>query len=296
MRFAFTVSGLGSRLFRKSPACMGRLPDSRAPSKRTSSLGCVMGAWFLLFTAALASTLSAAQDEGKALREAATKFWDARVKGDWAVVYDYLSEEERAGKTKGQYIEVSKAAGTWRYLQYQIHAVETSDDLGWVKIQSSAEALKFPGTKPRTVTRWEHWEKEGDRWTIVPSNRVGELPKLPPSLRQAAEEKAVTAREEEFWKARERSDYAAIYKLLAPSFRNQITLEEWLGKKAQDLYLSHQILWAEVNNDRAVVRTEYEHRLNDPMASKMTPSIDVSMQQWIKVDGQWYLDLKVPEE
>ena len=37
----------------------------------------------------------AAQEEQEVLGQRAREFWEARVKGDWAVLYDYLPAGER---------------------------------------------------------------------------------------------------------------------------------------------------------------------------------------------------------
>lgn len=246
---------------------------------------------FLLLSVALAGPLLAAQDESKDLREHAKAFWEARVKGDWAKVYDFLSESEQAGLTKEKYVEQNKQRGPWRYLNYKMGSVEAADGLGWVDIEYAAEPVLFPGIKPKLVKRWEQWEKEDGKWLTVTGKRIQELPQLPPSLRPLKEEKAVIARAEEFWKAREKNDYAKVYQLCSPSFRKKVPAAEFLGKKALNIYVGHQVLWAEVQEDKATVRTAYEYRPNDPNVSKMDPREEVAMQGWIKVDGQWYLDI-----
>lgn len=296
MRFEVTMSDSVSRIRLRSPERRGKLSGSPVSLLRSVSARGLLVGWFVLLGATFACPLPAAQDESKMLRDQATKFWEARVRGDWATVYGYLSEEERAGKTKDQYVEYSKEVGPWRYLHYKIGTVEASDDVGWVKVEYAAEPLRFPGLKPRRVDRWELWEKVDDRWAVVQGKRIAEFPKLPPSLRPLKEEQAVAARAEEFLKAREKGDYAAVYRLCAPNFRSQVSLEEWLAKKAQNLYVSHRILWTEVTGNEAVVRTAYEYRPNDPSVSKMDPLEDIIMYDWIKVDGQWYLNVMEQQE
>lgn len=296
MRFEATMSELVSWMEWKSPAACGDLSGGPVFSQRSGRGRWLLAAWFLLLGVVLAGPLRAAQDESKVLREQATKFWEARLKADWAVVYDYLSEEERTGKTKEKYVELMKEAGPWRYLHYKMGAVETVDDMGWVKIEYAAEPVKFPGIKPKRVDHWEKWEKVDNRWLLLPAKRLVELPQLPPSQRPLNEEKAVKARAEEFWKAREKNDYAAIYHLCAPAFRKQVPIEQWLTMKAQYLYLGHEILWAEVKGNQAMVRTAYEYRINDPNVSKMDPKEEIAMHQWIKVDNQWFLNANAKGE
>jgi len=268
---------------------------STGSNERAATIRWLFTASFVLLSLALISPLPAAQDESKILREAATKFWEARVKGDWATVYDYLSEAERAGRTKERYVEVSSTVGPWRYLNYKLGGVETSDDTGWVEIEYSAEPVQFPGIKPKLVARWEHWEKVDGRWEVVYGKRVMDFPTRPPSQRSVEEERAVTARAEKFWKAQEKGDYTTVYELCSPSFRKALSLDEWLTKKAQNIYVSHEIMWAEVQGDQALVRVAFEYRPNDPTVSKMVPLDEIAMQNWMKVDGLWYLDVTASE-
>lgn len=296
MSFGVVMSGLVAWMGWSAPVEGGNLSDGPVFLQQQGISRKLLAASLLMLGVVLAWPLQAAQDEGKVLREYATKFWEARVKGDWATVYDYLSPEERSGKTRDKFIETSKQTGPWRYLHYKIGAVEAADDMGWVKIEYSQEPVQFPGIKPKIVDRWEKWEKVEGRWTLVPAQRFQQTPQLPPSLRPLEEEKALKARAEEFWKAREKNDYTTIYYLCAPDFRKKISLEEWLTKKAQNLYVSHDILWAEVNGNQAKVRTVYEYRPNDPSVSKMDPLEETAMQGWIKIDGRWYLDVRIEEE
>lgn len=294
------VQGLGSHVGRQPSRRMvarhffGRFHNLRNhPVSGQRSWRCLWPAtvFLLLLGLVWSSPLLAAQDESTTLREQVKAFWEARVKGDWATVYDYLFENERMGLTKEKYVEQSKERGPWRYLHYKMGAVETDEDVGWVDIEFAAEPVLFPGIKPKLVKRWEQWEKVDGKWLVVTGKHTQELPQLPPSLRPVKEEKAVKARADEFWKAREKNDYARVYELCSPDMRKKVSRAEFLGKKAMYLYSAHKVLWAEVNGDTAIVRTVFEYRPNDPSVSKMDPQEDFAMQDWIKVDGQWYLDV-----
>lgn len=250
---------------------------------------------FLLLNLALAGPLFAAQDDSKALREQAKIFWEARVKGDWATVYDCLSESERMGVSKEAFVEKNKTGGPFRYLRYKLGEAETADDMGWLKVEYEAEAVRFPGLPARRTERWSYWEKLDGKWYEITGKRVEEIPKLPPSMRPLKEEKAVSARADEFWKAREKGDYAAIYQLCSPAYRQQIPREEFLSKTALNIYVDHQVIWAEVQQNKARVRVAVDFRPNDPHLTKMDPSQQIIFQNWVKVDGQWYLDVNLGE-
>jgi hypothetical protein len=253
---------------------------------------CAIVGMLIILTISLAGPLHAAQDETKALRERATTLWEARVKGDWGTVYDYLSESKEIGTaTKQQYIDFSKEKGPFVYVSYKVGEVEVDEDTGWVKTAFALRPLRFPEYPPNRVEQWQLWEKRDGKWYPIPKERMADEPKLPPSLRPLKEERAVTARADGFWQAREKSDYGSLYQYLPPSFREKVSKEEFLGKSALNVYVDHQVHWAEVEGDRANVRVTVGSRPNDPNLTKMDPNYETILQEWIKVKDQWYLDV-----
>jgi hypothetical protein len=250
----------------------------------------------LVSSLVLVGTLQAAQDDSKALRERAKAFWEARVKGDWTTVYDFLSEAETGGATKEQYAAFSKEKGPFTFLSYQLGEVETEGDMGWVKTVCSFTPTSFPGVRPSHMDRWEIWEKADGKWYPVSRQQYENYPQLPPRLRPLAEEKAVTARANGFWVAREKNDYSSVYQYCSPEFKGRIPAEEFLLKKAQYLYVSHRILWAEVQGDQAKVRITVGYRPNDPHLTKMAPIEETIVQPWVKVNNEWYVDIELVEE
>lgn len=255
-------------------------------------LGSVLGI-ALVLSLLYPCALQAAQDGSQALKESAKVLWEARVKGDWATVYDFLSDADIGGLTKEQYVAVSKEKGPFTYLSYTLGEVDVDGSLGWVKTACDYYPTQFKGVRPTRMDRWELWEKVEGKWYPVPRQEYENYPKLPPRLRPLNEEKAVTARANAFWQAREKDDYAAVYQLCSPAFRENIPMEEFLSKKAQYLYVSHQISWAEVDGDHANVRVVVGYRANDPHLNKMKPVQETIIQPWIKVNNQWFVDIEI---
>jgi len=251
---------------------------------------------FLLLALLGVTPLQAAQDEQKALTERATAFWQARVKGDWATVYDYLAESEKQGGTKEQYVTFSKEKGPFHYLSYKLGNVEVDGNVGWVKTAFEVEPTRFPGLPPNKIDTWQPWEKRDGQWYPIPHEQLQDVPKLPPNLRPLKEESAVIARANEFWQAREKEDYKTVYQYCPPAFREKVPAEEFLSKKALNTYVKHSVHWAEVSGDQAKVRITVDYRPNDPNLTKMEPSRETIMQQWIKVNNQWYLDIRESQE
>ena len=129
----------------------------------------------------------------------------------------------------------------------------------------------------------------------MPNARRQDVPKLPPRLRPLKDENAVIARANEFWQAREKDDYKAVYEYCPPAFREKVPIEEFLGKKALNSYVGHSIHWAEVSGDHAKVRVTVDYRPNDPNLTKMDPSQETIHAGMGKGDNQWYLDVREPQ-
>jgi hypothetical protein len=278
-----------------SPRQISQLSSSRVgnghcrPPRRGFMLA--LAALLLMLSWSVAGSLQAAQDEQKALKERATILWEARVKGDWATVFDYLSETEKKGGTKEQYVAFSKEKGPFRYLSYKLGDVDVEGDVGWVRTAYEIEPTRFPGLPPNKLDTWQVWENKDGKWFPIANEQQQDLPKLPPRLRPLKEESAVIARANEFWQAREKDDYKTVYQLCPPAFRAKVPAEEFLGKKALNTYVGHTIHWAEVAGDHAKLRVTILYRPNDPNLTKMDPAQETFLQEWIKVNNQWYLNL-----
>jgi hypothetical protein len=294
-RLLTTVNGKGqlqpNDRLSDPPLWVHRLYSGFTKTLSVVLLGLVV-AMVLVLNLFLVGTLQAAQDDSKALQERAKEFWEARVKGNWATVYDYLSETELGGRTKEQYVAFSKEKGPFTFLSYKLGEVEVEGNVGWVKTVCDFTPTQFPGVRPTHMDRWEIWEKEDGKWYPVPRQLYENYAKLPPRLRPLDEEKAVTARVNGFWQAREKSDYASVYQYCSPAFRESVSAEEFLSKKAQYLYVSHKVLWAEVQGDHANVRVTVGYRPNDPHLTKMTPVQETIVQPWVKVNNQWFVEIE----
>lgn len=236
-----------------------------------------------------------AQDDKEVLTAAARNFWEAKVKGDQVKVYKYLSSEERGGLTEEQFLAQMREKEEFQFLSYKLGVVETAKDIGWVETETTVKLAKYPTLPPRTTHRWEVWRKSGDDWRPVSINRGDEAPKLPPSLRPAEEEAALARRANDFWEARGKGNWDFVYQLCEPKFRESVSREEFLQSKALYFYLGHQIEWAEVSGDRGRTRCIYRYVYNDPSLAKMDPLQGSVVEEWVKVEGAWYREIKEPK-
>jgi len=236
-----------------------------------------------------------ALDTAGALRERANKFWDARVRQDWGVLYDFLSPSERDKGTRDQFVSQGKEKAPFRYLSYHLGEVETAGDLGWVLTEFEARAVKFDKLPSRRVSQWQVWQKNNAEWYPLTEGRSELAPSLPPRLRPAAEEARLLKRADEFWEAREKQQWGVIYQYCDPGFRQRVPAEEFLQMKALNLYLFHALEWAEVAGDRGRVRITYRYRSSDPGLAKLDPEEVSVVEDWVKMTDEWYRNVPEPQ-
>ena len=225
------------------------------------------------------------------LKERAKVFWEARVNGDWATVYQYLSQEEKDKFTQEKFVSSRKEKGPFRFLSYELGGVESAGDLGWVEVRYAIQPLGYPEYPPRQMHLWDVWQKTGD-WYPVPASRSAEFPKNPPRLRPVEEEVSLAARVNGFWEAKEKNDWSSVYQHLDPDFRAGVSAEEFLEKRAFYSYLNHRVEWAEVTGNHGRVKVTYTCRLKDPSVSKLDPVETSVVEEWIKMNNQWYCHIR----
>ena len=97
-----------------------------------------------------APTAQVALTPEEALRARATRFWEARVKGDLATQYDLLEPKAREQVTLTGFV---LARGSVVYQSYKIEDVEVSGDEGKVKAMTN-----FRLTLPQ-VSRFGPWDQ-----------------------------------------------------------------------------------------------------------------------------------------
>ncbi len=229
-------------------------------------------------------------DQG--LRERAQAFWDARVREDWAVLYQYLPASARGEASVDDFTTWSKKNTPFRYLSFELEQVETAKDLGWVKVVSAAQVSGFTQLAPRKTESWQPWQKTDGSWIPVPAKELADVPSRPPSMRPAEEEANLTKRADDFWQAKEQEQWGLIYAYCDPEFRKTVSQEEFLGKKSRYIYVTHSVDWVEVTGDTAKVMVTYLTRPSDPHLSKAEPVGDAAVEEWIKIEGVWYRSIQ----
>lgn len=239
----------------------------------------------------------AAEDpEASELRLQAEAFWRARESEDWAKLYGMLSHEDLSEASLEQFAERKQQREKLRYALIAIEGVEVDGDLGWVDVTYSYLPKGFEGLPPKQERIWDVWRVENGLWRPLSPRPAMEAPKLPPILRSRDDEATLADRVHQFWRARESQDWAGIYGLLEPAYRDRHSEEEFLGMRAKYLYLTHDVTWIEVAKGSASGRglVRYSYKINDPNVSKMAPQETVAREEWLKVDGVWFKRMGTP--
>jgi hypothetical protein len=239
--------------------------------------------------------LDAGRNDPESLRTQAGEFWQARIKADWATVYKYLTPEEKRTITRDEFTAKAKGENPFIYHQCKVTAVETDGDLGWVKVESSLQPVRYPDLPAQQVQLWQVWKMGDENWYLLPKELEETMPTAPPSLRSRGEEEVLSQKANEYWVAKEEQDWAKVYQYCDPEFRTDTSKDEFLGKKALYLYLSHKVQWAEVARDKGRVRITYSYTYNDPNMSQFNPVENSVTEDWVKVAGNWYRQVQQSE-
>lgn len=251
---------------------------------------------FLILSAYLPVNIAHAQDDTSQLIERANQYWQAKVKGDYAVLYDFLSPEEKGSETSQEYATRMKDKGVFQFLSFKIEDAQISSEIGWVRVDYETKPIRYPKLNPSHRNSWTLWKKIDQKWYPMSTGVATTYPTLPPKLRLAEEESALTKRAEAYWTAIQNQDMETVYKYYEPKFKATMSLEEFMKKKQMNLYLSHRIDWAEVSSPNfGVVRVTFSSRPNDQTLAKARPIEKSLLESWVKVDNEWYRSLTKPE-
>jgi len=256
--------------------------------KRLLGKGPLFFCLFILGMQVLPLAQGRAGDERQVLKERAESFWTARVKGDWATVYDYLPEREKGSFTREQFVSFRREKGPFRYFSFTLGDIEIADQVGWVEMSSKTGLADYPGLTPKQTKSWQIWYKEEGKWCPLPGEQREEVPGLPPRFRSGEDEELLKRRADEFWNAKEAQDLELIYGFTDPDFKKRVSREDFLSKKALYSYFSHRIEWVEAIGLRGRVKVTYTYRLNDPSLSKLEPKEESVVEDWIKTGKLWY--------
>jgi len=230
------------------------------------------------------------------LKQRAGAIWNARVKEDWASVYRYLSPAEKNNSTQQQFVEARNTRGPFQFLAAELKDTAVDGDIGWVKVSYSVKPKMYTDATATQVENWDVWTKQNRQWYPVPAQLNDQFPRLPPEERSAEEEKYLAERFQDYWSARKTKDWEKIYQYLEPDYRQIVSQERFIKTIPPYAYLSHQLEWIEVIDNKARIKIAYTYKVDDPSLAKLPAKENEQIENWIKVDGQWYQQRPMPKE
>lgn len=234
------------------------------------------------------SSIAAEPDTRTALLERAMTLWNARVVEDWETEYDFLPAEEINNKTLEAFVALRQEKGPFRYVSAQVGEAAVDENIGWVEVKYAAQPKPYPTVPPQSIQMWDIWHRRDGQWYPMARGQRGLFPKLPPHHRPAEEESILSARAQEFLKAREHKDWEQVYQFLKPKYRDHVPVEQFVSREMPFTYLGHHLEWAEVIGEQGRVKVALTYQVRDSTASTSLPRETIVIDDWVKVDGQWY--------
>jgi hypothetical protein len=226
----------------------------------------------IIMAASLVTSIPAwAVDKDPQLDEQIQRYWSAQAKRDWDTMYDLLAQKQKASITRAQHSELRNNSGAFDLSNAKVKDMEIVGDLAWVAVGFDAKLIRYPNAPARHAHIWQVWQKT-DTWHPVPDNERQQFQTLPPKLRVAAEETTLANRAKIAWEAKTAQDWKSYYNFLSPAYRSLVSLDDFLKKKAQYLYPSTHIDWAEVTQakkDQGEVKVTFWITPNAPAATKL---------------------------
>lgn len=223
------------------------------------------------------------------LKRRATALWQARVNRNWETAYTYVHPDIRARTTKDEFVAFCESEEPLVIKDARIGDVQVRDERGWAEVTYDSTMRKFPGVPARTTTTWDKWFIVDGAWYPVPDRMREDFPEAP-ARRDAAAEDALRARFLASWQARQTRDWNALYDLCDPPDRQHIPKEDLVESEELSEYLSYDVHWIEVVNQRGRVRVTYTVKTTDPNMTKLPPRDQTVTEGWILRDGTWYRD------
>lgn len=230
------------------------------------------------------------EPQAASLEQRVNSLWQARQAEDWETVFDFEVPSAREQATVAQFVSWAEANEPFQIHEYEVLKIEQDGDLGWAKMRTKTSVRRFPNSPVREVERWEKWCRRNGEWYPVPRAELENYP-VALSLRDTAEEQRLLDRFDEALQAKQAGDWDKLYQLSDPRDYGAVPFDTFAEAHNRILYVDCDVEWVQATDHLGVVRAVYVHRFNDPNMTKMLPRELVINEEWVRQDGQWYLDL-----
>jgi hypothetical protein len=162
--------------------------------------------------------------------------------------------------------------------------------MGWVEVDYNTLIRRFETLPPRDAKLWQKWRYVDGQWHPVPLRDLVSYPE-PPVRRNAREEAALRARFMQSWAARKAGDHKELYQFIDPLDQPRMPEEPYVDMQELLEYRTCQVNWVEVVGDLGRIHVTYTRKVTDPSLSKLPVETVSEIEDWVKMDGQWYRDL-----
>jgi len=226
------------------------------------------------------------------LRSRVEAYWAAKQKEDWDALFEFQEPQIRRETKQDRFVAWSESEAPMRVHSFEVSQVQAEGEFGWAYVPYRASVRRFKDIPPRDVYTWQKWRLVDGEW--YPVEREDLLPTIPeaPATRDAGEEKRLRERYEQTWQARVRRDWERVYQFSDPRDHGIVDLDDFAESEALFEYIRHDVYWVQVIGDNGKIRVNYHHKVTDPSLTNLPSQDLVVVENWIKVDGEWYRDLK----
>ncbi len=223
------------------------------------------------------------------LRERALTLWNAKVAEDWPTVFRFEVLRPDVQVTVEDFINYCETEEPFKVHACEVGRVLTDGDRGWVELDVRTSIRRFENAPVVENHRWEKWYVLDGKWMPVPSDELDRHPAAPVE-RDLAAEPALRARFDEAWQARQEGAWDKLYAMVDPHDRESIPEDTFTTTHNLMAFKSCDVHWVEVIGDRGVIHCTLNIKLTDPSMTKMPVQKTLLHEDWIKIDGQWYID------
>lgn len=228
------------------------------------------------------------------LAERVADYWKYRQADEPAPLFDFLTPDRRSGSTAEDYAAWYRENEPFVIQSYEIGEIARQQRFAWAEVTYSTKLRKFPNLPPRKSQMWQKWVEIDGAWYPAPPSEQKLIPAAP-AQRDAAAEQRLRQAFEQAWQFRAASNWAGLYQVTDPNDHDQISEDEFVRvhEALSVRYLDYRIEWVEVAQaaDRGRVRVTFTTTLTDPTVSKIGDKTQSVEEQWVEVDGNWFLDI-----
>ncbi len=225
------------------------------------------------------------------LKDRANELWRAKAEKNWPVVFSYREPQTRKDESLTAFKKYCEEKEPFVVHSYSLEKTEVDGDLGWVNIEYTSTMRQYPNLPARKVKTWEKWRITDGQWYPVPTKELPFYP-APPCQRNLKAESQLLERFEKSWQERKAGNWSSVYEMCDPEDRKLIPKEEFAASMSLIKYLSREVKWVEVINNKGKILVDILHKPTDPSLTKLQPSLSTMNEKWILVDGIWYQDIQ----